>query len=79
MNQITEEGSVSLLNSSGGPLGSKNMNKDNKNTNKMGYQLDGDPNEGQPNLSSFLLGFHNMGQSQVKTDNQRQAEDSQNN
>ena len=59
MNHITESGSVQLLGS--GRDTSGNQNQNNKNTNKLGYQLDGDSTDGQQQLGSFLQGFHNMG------------------
>jgi len=46
MNQITETGSVQLLGSGRGESGSRSggHNRDEKNTNKQRYQLDGDDN-----------------------------------
>ena len=45
MNHITEAGSVQLLGS--GRDTSGNQTQINKNTNKLGYQLDGDSADGQ--------------------------------
>lgn len=67
MNHITEAGSVQLLGSGRDTSGNRAGQKDVKNTNKQGYQLDNDNSEGQQQLGSFLQGFHNMGINKTET------------